>query len=209
MAFCAHVDTATNLPSAAKPIVHRAYDGKPIVLPDDPTKVLTVETVAHLREAIGEDIITASGTTLLGADDKSGVAIVMNTARHLLRHPEIAHGTIRVCFSPDEEIATGMDRIDLKKLGADVGYTLDGELRGAVEYESFSADGATLEITGIAAHPGWAKDVMVNALRLAGKFLDALPRAQSPERTDRSRRFHSSARVQRKRRSRRHPDDSA
>jgi tripeptide aminopeptidase len=111
------------------------------------------------------------------------VAIVMNTARHLLCHPEITHGTVRVCFSPDEEIATGMDKINLKKLGADVGYTLDGELRGAVEYESFSADGATLEITGIAAHPGWAKDVMVNALRLAGKFLDALPRAQSPERT--------------------------
>ncbi len=183
IAFCAHVDTATNLPGGAKPIVHRAYDGTPIVLPDDPKKVLSVETVAHLRDAIGEDVITASGTTLLGADDKSGIAIVMNTARHLLRHPEIAHGTIRVCFSPDEEIATGMDKIDLKKLGADVGYTLDGELRGAVEYESFSADGATLEITGIAAHPGWAKDLMVNALRLAGKFLDMLPRAQSPERT--------------------------
>jgi tripeptide aminopeptidase len=183
IALCAHVDTATNLPGGAKPIVHRAYDGTPLVLPDDPTKVLSVETVAHLREAIGEDIITASGTTLLGADDKSGVAIVMSTARHLLRHPEIAHGTLRVCFSPDEEIATGMDKIDLKKLGADVGYTLDGELRGAVEYESFSADGATLEITGVAAHPGWAKDVMVNALRLAGKFLDTLPRAQSPERT--------------------------
>ncbi len=183
VAFCAHVDTATNLPGAAKPIVHRAYDGRPIVLPDDPTKVLTIETVPHLRDAIGRDVITASGTTLLGADDKSGVAIVMNVARHLLRHPEIAHGPIRVCFSPDEEIATGMDKIDLAKLGADFGYTLDGELPGAIDFETFSADGATLEITGVASHPGWAKDVMVNALRVAGKFLDSLPRAQSPERT--------------------------
>src|SRR5471030_1084961 len=183
VALCAHVDTATNLPSAAKPIVHRAYDGKPIVLPDDPTKVLTVETVPHLREAIGQDVVTASGTTLLGADDKAGVAIVMNTARHLLRHPEVAHGPIRLCFSPDEEIATGMDKIDLAELGADFGYTLDGELPGAIDFETFSADGATLEIRGVASHPGWAKDVMVNALRLAGKFLDALPRAQSPERT--------------------------
>ena len=183
VALCAHVDTATNLPSAAKPIVHRSYDGKPIVLPDDPTKVLTVESMPHLREAIGRDVITASGTTLLGADDKSGVAIVMNTARHLLRHPEIAHGPIRLCFSPDEEIATGMDKIDLTQLGAEFGYTLDGELPGAIDYETFSADGATLEITGVASHPGWAKDVMVNALRVAGKFLDALPRALSPERT--------------------------
>ncbi len=182
VALCAHADTATNLPGAAKPIVHRAYDGKPIVLPDDPTKILSVETVPHLREAIGNDVITASGTTL-SADDKAGVAIVMNTARHLLRHPEIAHGAIRLCFSPDEEIATGMDKIDLAKLGADFGYTLDGELPGAIDFETFSADGATLEIAGVASHPGWAKDVMVNALRVAGKFLDALPRAQSPERT--------------------------
>jgi tripeptide aminopeptidase len=183
VALCAHVDTAPNLPSAAKPIVHRAYDGKPIVLPDDPTKVLSVETMPHLRGAIGDDVITASGTSLLGADDKSGVAIVMATVRHLLSHPEIVHGPLRVCFSPDEEIASGMSKLDLADLAADVGYTLDGELRGGVDFETFSADGATLEITGVAAHPGWAKGVMVNALRLAGKFLDALPRTQSPEST--------------------------
>ncbi len=183
VALFAHVDTSPNLPGAAKPIVHRAYDGQPIVLPDDPTKILTVETMPHLRGAIGQDIITASGTTLLGADDKAGVAIVMATARHLLRNPEILHGPIRICFNPDEEIAAGMHKLDLAELGADVGYTLDGELLGGIDFETFSADGAVLEITGVSAHPGWAKDVMVNALRIAGKFLDALPRAQSPERT--------------------------
>ena len=183
VAWCAHVDTSPNLPSAAKPIVHRAYDGRPIVLPDDPTKILTVDSMPHLRGAIGHDIITASGTTLLGSDDKSGVAIVMAAARHLLQHPEISHGPLRLCFNPDEEIAAGMQKLDLAELGADAAYTLDGELPGGIDFETFSADSAVLEITGVAAHPGWAKDVMVNALRLAGKFLDALPRAQSPERT--------------------------
>jgi tripeptide aminopeptidase len=183
VALFAHVDTSPNLPGAAKPIVHRAYDGRPIVLPDDPTKILTVETMPHLREAIGQDVITASGTTLLGADDKAGVAIVMATARHLLLHPEISHGPIRICFNPDEEIAAGMHQLDLAELGADAGYTLDGELPGGIDFETFSADAAVLEVRGVSAHPGWAKDVMVNALRIAGKFLDALPRAQSPERT--------------------------
>lgn len=183
MAWCGHVDTATNLPSAAKPIVHRAYDGRPIVLPDDPSQMLTVETVPHLRGAIGHDIITASGTTLLGADDKAGVAIVMAAARYLLQHPGIPHGPIRLCFNPDEEIGGGMKKLDLTQLGADVAYTLDSEAPGQVDYETFSADGAVLEIRGVAAHPGWAKDVMVNALRLAGRFLAALPRDIAPETT--------------------------
>lgn len=183
LALFAHVDTSPNLPGAAKPIVHRAYDGKPIVLPDDPTKILTVETMPHLREAMGQDVITASGTTLLGADDKAGVAVVMATVRHLLQHPEIAHGPVRICFNPDEEVAAGMHRLDLAQLDADVGYTLDGELPGGIDFETFSADAAVVEFRGVSAHPGWAKDVMVNALRTAGKFLDALPRAQSPERT--------------------------
>ncbi len=183
LAWFAHVDTATELPGAARPIVHRAYDGRPIVLPDDPTQVFTVETIPHLREAIGEDLITASGTTLLGADDKAGVATIMATARHLLRHPEIAHGKIRLCFNPDEEIGHGLRTLDLAKLGADVGYTLDSEARGEVDYETFSADAAVVEIRGVASHPGWAKDIMVNALRLAGRFLAALPMEISPERT--------------------------
>ena len=183
VAWCAHVDTAPNLPGAAKPIVHRAYDGRPLVLPDDPAQVLTVETIPHLRGAIGHDVITASGTTLLGADDKAGVAIIMAVARHLLRHPEIPHGRLRLCFNPDEEIAGGMKQLDLAQLGASFGYTLDGAEPGEICYETFSADAATLEIHGIAAHTGWAKDVMVNALRLAGRFVAALPPALSPENT--------------------------
>lgn len=183
MAWCAHVDTAPNLPGAAKPIVHRAYAGQPIILPDDPTQILTLENSRHLRAALGHDVITASGTTLLGADDKAGVATVMAAARHLLAHPEIPHGKIRLCFNPDEEIAAGMAHLDLTQLGADVAYTLDGESPGEIDFETFSADAATLEIHGIASHPGWAKDVMVNALRLAGRFIAALPAELSPERT--------------------------
>jgi tripeptide aminopeptidase len=184
LAWFAHVDTATELPGAAKPIVHRGYDGSPIVLPDDPSQKLTVETIPHLREAIGEDVITASGGTLLGADDKAGVAIVMSTVRHLLRHPEIPHGKIRVCFNPDEEIGLGIQKLDVRQLGADVGYTLDGGTRGFVDWETFSADAALVEIRGVASHPGWAKDVMVNALRLVGRFVAALPMEDSPECTD-------------------------
>lgn len=183
IAWFGHCDTATNLPSAAKPIVHRQYDGQPIVLPDDPSQVLTVETTPFLREAIGQDVITASGTTLLGADDKAGVAIVMAAARHLLRHPEIPHGKIRVCFNPDEEIGHGVDKLNLATVGAATAYTLDGAERGEICFETFSADGAVLEIHGIASHPGWAKNVMVNALRLAARYVAALPMAQTPERT--------------------------
>ena len=183
VAWFAHVDTATELPGGAKPIVHRKYGGKPIVLPDDPTQQLTVDTTPHLREKIGQDIVTASGTTLLGADDKSGVAVVMNAVRHLLAHPEIPHGVLRICFNPDEEIARGMTHLNLDELAADVGYTLDGEDLGEIDYETFSADAAVLEIRGVSIHPGWAKGVMVNALRLAGSFLSALPAEVSPERT--------------------------
>ncbi len=183
VAWCAHVDTATNLPGAAKPLVHRAYAVQPIVLPDDSTQILTLENSPHLRSALGHDLITASGTTLLGADDKAGVAVIMATARHLLAHPEIPHGKIRLCFSPDEEIATGMARLDLAQLGADIAYTLDGESPGEIDNETFNADAALLEIHGIAAHPGWAKDVMVNALRIAARFVAELPAEFSPERT--------------------------
>ncbi|HKB56684.1 MAG TPA: peptidase T [Lacunisphaera sp.] len=183
VAWFAHVDTAPNLPGLAKPIVHRAYDGRPIILPDDPAQKLTLESIPHLRECLGHDIITASGTTLLGADDKAGVATVMSAVRHLHQHPEIPHGKIRLCFNPDEEIARGMARLNLAELGADFGYTLDGSVPGEIDFETFSADAALLEIRGVAAHPGWAKDVMVNAVRLAGRFLAALPPDLSPEHT--------------------------
>ncbi len=183
VAWCAHVDTATNLPGAALPLVHRAYAGQPIVLPDDPTQTLTLENSPRLRTALGHDVITASGKTLLGADDKAGVAVILATARHLLLHPEIPHGKIRLCFSPDEEIATGMNHLDLAQLGAEAAYTLDGESPGEIDDETFNADAATFEIQGVASHPGWAKDVMVNALRLAARWLAALPAELSPERT--------------------------
>lgn len=183
IAWFAHVDTAPNLPGLAKPLVHRAYAGQPIVLPDDPTQQLTLDTTPFLRDCLGHDIITASGTTLLGSDDKSGVAVIMNAVRHLLAHPEIPHGRIRICFNPDEEIARGMAKINLDQLDADFGYTLDGSSPGEIDGETFSADAAVLEIHGVASHPGWAKDVMVNAARLAGRFLAALPPELSPERT--------------------------
>jgi tripeptide aminopeptidase len=183
VAWFAHVDTATNLPGRAKPIVHRAYDGRPIVLPDDPTQKLTLETTPFLRDCLGHDIVTASGTTLLGSDDKSGVAVIMATARHLLQHPEIPHGRIRLCFNPDEEIARGMAKVNLGQIDAEFAYTLDGSAPGEIDFETFSADAAALEIRGVAAHPGWAKDTMVNAARLAGRFLAALPAEHSPEHT--------------------------
>lgn len=189
IAWCAHVDTAPNLPGLAKPIVHRAYDGHPIILPDDPNQKLTLETTPFLKDCLGHDIITASGTTLLGSDDKSGVAIVMASVRHLVEHPEIPHGRIRVCFNPDEEIGRGMHQVSLGQINAEVGYTLDGSSPGEIDYETFSADAAVLEIHGIASHPGWAKDVMVNAARLAGRFLAALPPELSPERTSGSAGF--------------------
>jgi len=187
LAFTAHVDTAADFSGeGVKPIVHRNYNGQPIALPDDARQVLNPAQDPDLKTAVGKDIVTASGTTLLGADDKAGVAIVMTLAEHLLRHPEIKHGPIRVCFNPDEEIGRGVDKLDLKELGADVAYTLDGEYPGEINWETFSGDGATVTIEGVSTHPGWAKaHGMVNAVHLAGKLLAALPRENiSPETTD-------------------------
>jgi tripeptide aminopeptidase len=152
-------------------------------LHDDPAQVLDPERFPALKEKGGEDIVTASGTTLLGADDKAGVAAVMAVARHLLANPTIPHGEIRVCFNPDEEIARGVEKLELSDVGVDFAYTLDSELPGEIDYESFSADAAVVDIKGVASHPGWAKDVMVNAIRIAGRFVAALPMEISPERT--------------------------
>jgi tripeptide aminopeptidase len=187
LAFTAHVDTAPDFSGeGVKPIVHRNYDGQPIALPDDARRVLDPAKDPDLKSAIGKDIVTASGLTLLGADDKAGVAVVMTLAEHLLRHPEIRHGPIRICFNPDEEIGRGVDKLDLKQLGADVAYTLDGEYPGEINWETFSGDAATVTIEGVATHPGWAKaHGMVNAVHLAGKLLAALPRENiSPETTE-------------------------
>jgi tripeptide aminopeptidase len=168
-----------------KPVVHRNYDGGAIVLPGDPSKVLKPGEFPELKAVVGKTVITTDGTTLLGADNKAGVAVVMEAAKHLLAHPEIEHGPIRVCFTCDEEVGRGVDHVDIKKLGAVVGYTLDGMGQGEIEGETFSADKATVTITGVNIHPSMAKGKMVNAIRLAGLFLDRLPRAAlAPEVTE-------------------------
>ncbi len=184
--FCAHVDTAPDASGRdVKPIVHRNYDGKDIILPDDPSQVLSVDRHPYLIQRTGDDIITASGKTLLGADDKAGVAIIMDMANFLVTHPEIKHGTIRILFTPDEEIGRGVDKVNLERLAADFAYTLDGGERGTYEDETFSADGVTVTIHGVSAHPGYAKGKMVNAIKIAAAFLDSLPtNVLTPESTE-------------------------
>ncbi|MFM7710737.1 MAG: peptidase T [Ferruginibacter sp.] len=186
IAFCSHVDTAPDCSgTGVKPILHEHYDGSDIVLPDDPTQVLRLSASPYLKQHIGSGIITASGSTLLGADDKSGVAIIMQAMQTLLANPSIKHGTIKVVFTPDEEVGRGTEKIDLQKLGAKVGYTLDGGEAGTLEDESFSADAAQIIVHGVSVHPGYAKGVLVNAIKVAGAILDALPKtAWSPETTE-------------------------
>jgi len=191
--FCAHVDTSPDSSgSNVKPVVHEKYDGNDMVLPDDPNQVINSGEHPYLREKIGEDIITASGSTLLGADDKAGVAVVMDLANFLMSHPEVKHGDIKILFTPDEEIGRGVDKVDIQKLEADFGYTLDGGERGSFEDETFSADGVHAIINGISAHPGYAKGKMVSALKIAAEFIDSLPKdSYSPETTsDREGFFH-------------------
>jgi tripeptide aminopeptidase len=185
IAFLAHVDTTAAFNGAGvEPIVHRNYDGAAIVLPDDPAAVLSPEAFPYLATKIGEDIVTASGTTLLGADDKAGIAIIMAMARHLLDHPELPHGPIRICFTPDEEIGRGVHPDLPADLQADAAYTLDGAHLGEIVYETFSADKGTVTIEGVSTHPGQAKDILVNALHLAAKIVMTLPHATlTPETT--------------------------
>jgi tripeptide aminopeptidase len=183
--FCSHVDTAPDCSGTnVKPLVHRSYTGQDIVLPDDTTQVITTQRHPYLKEKIGDDIITASGLTLLGADDKAGVAIIMDFAEFIINHPEIIHGNIRILFTPDEEVGRGVEKLDMKKLNADFGYTLDGGPLGDIEDETFSADAMVFNFEGVSAHPGYAKGKMVNALKLASKFVESLPIHElSPETT--------------------------
>jgi tripeptide aminopeptidase len=184
--FIAHVDTVPDMPGAGvKPIVHRAYDGRDLVLPDDPSAVLRLADTPALAEQIGHDIVTASGTTLLGADNKAGVAEIVTAAAYLVRHPEIPHGTVRIAFTPDEEIGRGANHFDVARFGARCAYTMDGSTRGEIESESFSADAMTATFIGFNTHPGQAKGRMINAIKLAAEFIESLPKdGLSPETTE-------------------------
>lgn len=184
--FCSHMDTAPDCSGTdVKPIIHRNYTGAPIILPDDSSQIITTEKHSYLKEKIGDDIITASGLTLLGADDKAGIAIIMDLAHYLVKNPQIIHGPIRILFTPDEEVGRGVEHLDMKKLNADYGYTLDGAKLGEIEDESFSADAVKVTIHGISAHPGYAKNKMVNAMKVASEFITALPKDKwSPETTE-------------------------
>lgn len=183
--FCSHMDTAPDCSGAnVKPIVHRNYNGEPIILPDDPTQIITKERHKYLAEKIGDDLITASGKTLLGADDKAGIAIIMDFANYIMSNPKIKHGKIRILFTPDEEVGRGVDHLDMNKLNADYGYTLDGGVLGSIEDETFSADAMTVTFHGVSAHPGYAKEKMVNSIKLVSDFVSALPKdSWSPETT--------------------------
>jgi tripeptide aminopeptidase len=183
--FLAHVDTSPESPGAGvKPIVHRNWQGGDIVLPDDPSIVLKPADIPDLKEQIGNDIVTASGTTLLGADNKAGVAAIMAAAEHLMAHPEIAHGPIRVGFTPDEEVGAGTAHFDVKKFGAYCAYTMDSEARGQIDAETFSADSMTITFQGFNTHPGFARGSMINSIKIAADFIHRLPKDRlSPETT--------------------------
>jgi len=184
--FCSHVDTSPDCSGAGvKPIIHLNWDGADIVLPDDTTQVIKVLEHPDLMKQINNDIITASGTTLLGADNKAGVAEIMAAVEYLMQNPEVKHGTIKILFTPDEEIGRGTEKVDLLKLGADFGYTMDGESLGTLEDETFSADAVGLTIHGVSIHPGFAKGKLENALKIATDILAALPKdSLSPETTE-------------------------
>lgn len=186
LCLCAHMDTSPDASGKdVKPIVHSNWDGRPIVLPDDPRVVLRVDDHPHLADQVGNDIVTASGTTLLGADNKAGLAEIMTAVEYLITHPELKRGKVRILFTPDEEIGRGVDKVDIEKLGADYGYTVDGERRGSLDDETFSADAATLVIRGVSAHPGFAKGNMESAIKIAGEVLARLPKDRlSPESTE-------------------------
>jgi tripeptide aminopeptidase len=184
--FCSHMDTSPDAPGAGvKPQIVRNYQGGDIALPADPSQVIRVAEHPALKDQIGNDIVTGDGTTLLGADNKAGLAEIVDAMRFLAGHPEIPHGTLKVLFTPDEETGRGVDKADLKRLGADVAYTIDGETAGQVEDETFSADGATVTIQGVPAHPGFAKGAMENAVKIAARVIENLPKDTcSPETTE-------------------------
>ncbi len=189
--FCSHVDTSPDCSGeGVKPIIHTNYNGEDLVLPDDSSVVLKMDDHPDLKAQIGNDIITASGTTLLGADNKAGVAEIMDATNYFMQNPEVKHGEIKILFTPDEEIGRGVNHLDVKKLGADFGYTIDGETLGSFEDETFSADGMQVNIKGVSAHPGFAKGKMQSAIKIAGEIIAALPKDRlSPESTSNKEGF--------------------
>ena len=196
--FCAHIDTAPDCSGTnVKPLVHKNYQGQDIVLPDDKSQVVRLSEYPYLKTQIGNDIITASGSTLLGSDDKAGVAEIVDLANFLLQNKGLKHGEIKILFTPDEEIGQGTAKVDMKKLAADFGYTLDSGDAGSLEDETFSADGVQVIIHGVISHPGYAKDKMINAMKIAGEILAALPKDRlSPESTDGKRGFIHPVRIE-------------
>jgi tripeptide aminopeptidase len=198
LCFCAHVDTAPDASgTGVEPMIHHNYQGQDIVLPHDRSQVLTKAAFPYLEKLTGHDLITAGGNTLLGSDDKAGVAEIMDAAHFWMTHPEVKHGTIRLLFTPDEEIGRGTAKVNMEQLGAKFGYTLDGGEAGSLEDETFSADGVQLVIHGVITHPGYAKDKLVNALKIAGDVLASLPRAElSPETTEGKQGFIHPVRVE-------------
>jgi tripeptide aminopeptidase len=184
--FCSHMDTSPDCSGTnVKPIIHANYQGQDLILPDDESIVLKMSEHPDLKDQIGNDIITASGTTLLGADNKAGLAEIMEAAAFFMQNPGFKHGTVKILFTPDEEIGRGVDKADLKKLGADFAYTIDGETLGSIEDETFSADGAVLTINGVSTHPGFAKGKMESAIKILSDVISALPSdCLSPESTE-------------------------
>lgn len=196
--LCAHMDTAPDCSGTnVKPILHKAYDGKDIVLPDDPTQVIRTKDHPYLAGKTGDDIITASGNTLLGADNKAGVAEIMDAALYLVQHPEIKHGKVRILFTPDEEVGRGVQHVNMEQLGARFGYTMDGGELGSLEDETFAADGVKISIQGVSVHPGTAKGKLVSAIKIAAEIVNALPKdILSPETTEDRQGFIHPVRIE-------------
>jgi len=191
LCFCSHMDTSPDCSGTnVNPQIHRNYQGGNIELPNDRSQVLTPAAHPDLLNQIGNDIVTADGTTLLGADNKAGLAEIMAAAEYLIKHPEVKHGVIRILFTPDEEIGRGVDKVDMQKLGAQFGYTMDGESLGHIEEENFSADAVSITINGVSAHPGFAKGKMEHAIKIACAIVDKLPKKKlSPETTHKKQGF--------------------
>lgn len=188
--FCSHMDTSPDCSGEnVNPIIHTKYDGKDIVLPNDKNQIIKFSEHPDLAAQIGNDIITTDGTTLLGADNKSGIAEIMDAANFLMTHPEVKHGAIRILFTPDEEISRGTDHVDMKRLGAQYGYTMDGESLGHLENETFSADGVSITINGIPTHPGFAKDKMEHSIKIAAEIINRIPKDKTPETTEKKQPF--------------------